>query len=179
MDTQHVILVDENDAPIGVMEKMEAHRQAKLHRAFSVFLFNNKGEMLLQQRAFSKYHSPGLWSNACCSHPQPGEETHAAAERRLIEELGIKVPLEKQFHFTYKAEFENGLTEYEFDHVFTGVYNYQPNINKEEIHDYCYQSMKEISESLQTHPQIFTEWFKIAFPEIEKWWTQNYKQART
>ena len=97
MDTQHVILVNENDVPIGVMEKMEAHRQAKLHRAFSVFLFNSKGEMLLQQRAFSKYHSPGLWSNACCSHPQPGEETHAAAERRLVEELGIRVHWKSNF----------------------------------------------------------------------------------
>jgi isopentenyl-diphosphate Delta-isomerase len=177
MDLQQVILVSEQDEQTGVMEKIEAHQKALLHRAFSVFIFNENGEMLLQQRAFGKYHSPGLWSNACCSHPQPGEETVAAAMRRVNEELGITIPLEKRFHFIYKAEFENGLTEYEFDHVFTGQFNQAPAINKEEVNDYCYKSMREIKESLQTHSQKYTAWFKIAFPEIEKWWIKNFKQS--
>ena len=104
------------------MEKMEAHKKGLLHRAFSVFIFNGKGEMLLQQRALNKYHSGGLWTNACCSHPMPGEKTEDAADRRLKEELGFETPLEKIFDFVYKAEFDNGLTEYEFDHVFAGEY---------------------------------------------------------
>jgi isopentenyl-diphosphate Delta-isomerase len=177
MNLQKVILVNEQDEQTGVMEKLEAHQKALLHRAFSVFIFNNKGEMLLQQRAVSKYHSPGLWSNACCSHPVPGEETQAAAQRRIIEELNIDIPLQKQFHFTYKAEFDNGLTEYEFDHVYTGQFNSFPEFNKEEVQDCCYKSMVEIKQSLQTHPRIFTEWFKIAYPEIEKWWMKNFKQT--
>ncbi len=175
MEVQQVILVDENDVAEGFMEKMEAHKEAYLHRAFSIFIFNNKGEMLLQQRALNKYHSPGLWSNACCSHPKPGEETIDAATRRLKEELGMETELQKQFHFIYKAEFENGLTEHEFDHVFTGVYNFTPQINKDEVKDICYTGMNEIKQSLQLHPQKFTVWFKISFPEIEKWWILNFK----
>jgi len=120
---EQVILVNEQDEQVGIMEKMQAHREGKLHRAFSVFIFNNKREMLLQQRALNKYHSGGLWTNACCSHPKPNESTEAAAKRRLKEELGFETTLEKNFDFTYKADFENGLTEYEFDHVFSGVYN--------------------------------------------------------
>src|SRR5688572_9486804 len=119
---QEVILVNEFDEAIGSMEKMEAHEKALLHRAFSVFLFNKKGEMLLQKRAASKYHSPSLWTNACCSHPMPGEETKQAALRRLDEELGFTTSINKAFHFTYKAVFDNGLTEHEFDHVFVGEY---------------------------------------------------------
>ena len=179
IDLQQVILVNEQDEQTGVMEKMEAHHKALLHRAFSVFIFNENGEMLLQQRALDKYHSPGLWSNACCSHPHPGEDTKLAAMRRVIEELGVTIPLEKQFHFIYKAEFENGLTEHEFDHVFTGQFNLAPEINKDEVHDYCYKSMAEIKQSLLTHPQKYTAWFKIAYPEIEKWWIKNFKQTIT
>jgi isopentenyl-diphosphate Delta-isomerase len=178
MNLNEVILVNENDEQVGVMEKMEAHRRALLHRAFSVFIFNHKGEMLLQQRAASKYHSAGLWSNACCSHPAPGEETLAAAIRRTNEELGIDIPLQKQFHFTYRADFDNGLTEYEFDHVFTGYYSSFPQFNKDEVQDCCYKPINEIKESLKTHPRIFTEWFKIAFPEIEKWWIKDYKTSK-
>ena len=177
MVKQQVILVNEKDEPQGFMEKLEAHKKAILHRAFSVFIFNSKGEMLLQQRATDKYHSPGLWSNACCSHPQPGEETKMAAERRLKEELGIQIVIEKQFHFIYKAEFENGLTEHEFDHVFTGIYNFTPAINKDEVKDTCYKSMSEIKQSMQLLPKKYTEWFKIAFPEIEKWWMKNFTSA--
>jgi isopentenyl-diphosphate delta-isomerase len=176
MDVQQVILVNEQDEQTGVMEKIQAHREAMLHRAFSVFIFNSKGEMLLQQRAGSKYHSPGLWSNACCSHPAPGEETQKAAERRVAEELGIAIPLQKQFHFTYKAEFDNGLTEYEYDHVYTGHFDTIPDFNTEEVQDCCFKSMKDIKESLQTHSRIFTEWFKIAFPEMENWWLKNYRK---
>ena len=119
---EEVILVNEQDEQTGTIEKMEAHRKALLHRAFSVFIFNGKGEMLLQQRAMGKYHSPGLWTNACCSHPRPGEEVETAAFRRLKEEMGIETSLKKIFDFIYRTEFDNGLTEYEFDHVYIGTY---------------------------------------------------------
>jgi isopentenyl-diphosphate delta-isomerase len=163
----NVILVDEHDEPVGVMEKLEAHQKALLHRAFSVFVFNTKGEVLLHKRAVKKYHSGGLWTNACCSHPCPGEETLQAAEKRLQEEMGIKIPLTKAFDFTYKAAFENGLTEHEFDHVFIGTYEGVIFPNVDEVSDYCYQSMEEIKNSIETHPQKYTEWFKIAFPKME------------
>ena len=162
-----VILVDEHDEPIGTMEKMEVHQKALLHRAFSVFVFNSKGEILLHKRAAKKYHSAGLWTNACCSHPQPGEETQVAAENRLQEEMGIQTSLQKAFDFTYKTFFKNGLTEYEFDHVFVGMYEGPIFPNKEEVSDYCYKSTEEIKNSIQTHPQKYTEWFKIAFPKLE------------
>src|SRR5215468_430433 len=115
---EQVILVNELDEEIGTMEKLSAHEQGVLHRAISVFIFNEKGEMLLQQRASRKYHSGGLWTNACCSHPHPGEATHAAALRRLKEEMGFETSLKKAFDFVYKTSFDNGLTEHEFDHVF-------------------------------------------------------------
>lgn len=169
ISTQEVILVNEQDEPIGTMEKMEAHRKALLHRAFSVFIFNSKGEMLLQQRALSKYHSAGLWTNACCSHPFPGEATDAAASRRLNEELGFTAPLEKIFHFTYITEFDNGLTEHEFDHVFTGLYEQIIQPNPDEVQDFCYKSLEDISQSLETHPQKYTSWFRIAFPKVKAW----------
>jgi isopentenyl-diphosphate Delta-isomerase len=172
---QEVILVNEKDEQVGTMEKMEAHEKALLHRAFSVFIFNSDGEMLLQQRALTKYHSGGLWTNACCSHPFPGEETMIAAGRRLQEEMGFVTPITKVFDFVYKAEFDNGLTEHEFDHVFTGVYEGEIKMNKEEVSDYSYKSIASIAKSLQTHPQKFTAWFHLAFPEIEKWWNKNYK----
>jgi isopentenyl-diphosphate delta-isomerase len=162
-----VILVDEQDRPTGRMEKIEAHRKALLHRAFSIFIFNEKGQMLLHKRAAGKYHSGGLWTNACCSHPQPGEETLAAAENRLVEEMGIRVPLTKAFDFSYRAEFDNGLTEYEFDHVFTGTYDGEVKPDPNEVSDYCYKSTEEIRESLVTHPQQYTAWFRIAFPKLE------------
>jgi isopentenyl-diphosphate delta-isomerase len=171
-----VILVDERDEPVGTMEKMEVHQKALLHRAFSVFVFNNKGEVLLHKRALKKYHSSGLWTNACCSHPKPGEETLAAAENRLHEEMGISVRLNKIFDFTYKVAFENGLTEYEFDHVFVGRYEGEVFPNADEVSDYCYKSIDEIKTSLQTHPQKYTEWFKIAFPKVEEYLKKQPKQ---
>lgn len=164
-----VILVDEHDVETGAIEKMEAHQKALLHRAFSVFIFNSNGEMLLQQRAVAKYHSGGLWTNACCSHPQPGQETGAAAFTRLQEEMGFTVPLEKLFDFIYKASFDNGLTEYEFDHVYMGSYNGTVHPDPKEVNDYCFKTMEEIRTSIQTHPQKYTEWFKIAFPKLEEY----------
>lgn len=163
---EEVILVSEDDTPLGTMEKMEAHRKALLHRAFSVFIFNSKGEMLLQQRAPGKYHSAGLWTNACCSHPRPGEDTREAALRRLHEELGFTTPLKKIFDFTYKSEFDNGLTEFEFDHVFTGIYDGSVYPAPLEVSDYRYLSLEEIRTSLRDQPKEFTSWFHLAFPIV-------------
>jgi isopentenyl-diphosphate Delta-isomerase len=162
-----VILVDEHDVQTGTMEKMEVHQKALLHRAFSVFVFNDKGEMLLHKRADKKYHSGGLWTNACCSHPKPGEETRVAAAIRLQEEMGFNTELTKAFDFIYNAPFDNGLTEHEFDHVFIGRYEGDIVPNTEEVSDYCYKPVDEIKTSIQTHPQKYTEWFKIAFPKME------------
>ena len=162
-----VILVDEHDVQTGTMEKMEVHQKALLHRAFSIFIFNEKGEMLLHKRAEKKYHSGGLWTNACCSHPQPGEETLAAAQMRLQEEMGFNTELKKAFDFIYKAPFDNGLTEHEFDHVFIGRYNGDILPNAEEVSDYCFKRVEEIKNLIQSQPQKYTEWFKIAFPKME------------
>ena len=166
LQREEVILVDVNDHPLGTMEKIEAHRKALLHRAFSVFIFNTKGEMLLQQRAPEKYHSAGLWTNACCSHPRPGEDTREAALRRLGEELGFTTKLEKLFDFTYRSEFDNGLTEYEFDHVFTGLYDAAVFPDPSEVSDYCYLSVDEIRQRLVLDPPAFTSWFHLAFPLV-------------
>jgi isopentenyl-diphosphate delta-isomerase len=166
MILEEVILVNEADAPVGTMEKMEAHRKALLHRAFSVFIFNSRGEMLLQRRASGKYHSPGLWTNACCSHPRPGEETHSAASRRLAEEMGFTTRLEKLFDFTYRSEFDNGLTEFEFDHVFVGQYDADIHPDAAEVSDYCYQSLDEIKQGMEARPDHFTSWFHLAFPLV-------------
>jgi isopentenyl-diphosphate delta-isomerase len=171
-----VILVNEQDEPTGVMEKMEAHRKAVLHRAFSVFIFNHKGEMLLQQRALAKYHSGGLWTNACCSHPMPGEDTLDAATRRLQEEMGFSTSLEKIFDFIYKHEFEHGLTEYEFDHVFIGTYEGKIAPDPAEVRDYCYKSLDEIHATLLSHPQKYTAWFGIAFPKVQRWAMENLEK---
>jgi isopentenyl-diphosphate Delta-isomerase len=164
-----VILVDEQDRQTGTMEKMEVHEKAILHRAFSIFIFNDKGEILLQKRAEKKYHSGGLWTNTCCSHPRPGENTMDAANRRLQEEMGFSTPLNKAFTFIYKAPFDNGLTEHEYDHVFVGNFNGPVKPDPDEVEDYCYQSLDGLKQSLQTHPGHFTEWFKIALPKLESW----------
>jgi len=165
---EEVILVDADDRPTGTMEKIEAHRKALLHRAFSVFIFNRKGEMLLQRRSSQKYHSAGLWTNACCSHPRPGEDTCVAAMRRLQEELGFTTGLEKRFDFIYRSEFENGLTEHEFDHVFTGVWDEVVLPNREEVSDHCYKTMEEIRADLDAHPEQYTSWFHLAFPLVSE-----------
>ena len=165
-----VIVVDELDNSIGTMEKMEAHEKAILHRAFSVFVFNKNGEMLLQQRAINKYHSGGLWTNTCCSHPKPFEKTIAAAARRLKEEMGFETDLVKVFAFIYKAPFSNGLTEYEFDHVYIGLYNGTIMPNKDEVANYEYITLENIEQQLENDPSKYTEWFKIAFPKVKEYW---------
>lgn len=166
---EQVILVNGQDEQVGSMEKMEAHRKGALHRAFSVFIFNDRNEMLLQQRAVTKYHSGGLWTNACCSHPRPGEETEAAAVRRLQEELGFTTPLTKIFDFHYNAAFNNGLTEHEFDHVYVGTFTGKINPNPSEVQDYCYKKMEEVAATIQSHPHKYTAWFCIAFPKVAQW----------
>jgi isopentenyl-diphosphate delta-isomerase len=172
---QTVILVNKKDEETGTAEKMEAHRKGLLHRAFSIFVFNSKGEMLMQQRAAGKYHSGGLWTNACCSHPRPGEKTDEAAQRRLKEELGFETQLTEIFEFIYQAEFANGLAEYEYDHVYVGEYDGLIQANKEEVMDVSFCSIREIRRLIAEHPENYTAWFQIAFPKVEKWWNDHYK----
>ncbi|WP_299108583.1 isopentenyl-diphosphate Delta-isomerase [uncultured Tenacibaculum sp.] len=162
---EHVILVDEKDNPIGLMEKIEAHEKALLHRAFSVFVFNSKGELMLQQRAAHKYHSPLLWTNTCCSHQRDGETSLEAGVRRLDEEMGFTCDLEKVFWFIYKAPFDNGLTEHELDHVMVGKFEGEPNINPEEVEAYKWMPLEEVKKDIENKPEIYTEWFKIIFKE--------------
>lgn len=164
---EHVVLVDEQDKEIGIMEKMQAHQTPNLHRAFSVFIFNEKGEMLLQQRALSKYHSGGLWTNACCSHPKQNESILDAAHRRLQEEMGFNVELKKSFDFIYQASFLNGLIEYEFDHVLIGQYDGVINFNPFEVAAFCFKSFGELKSDIKLKPNNYTEWFKIALPKLE------------
>lgn len=165
---EQVILVNENDIEIGTMPKLEAHQKGVLHRAFSIFIFNSKGEMLLQQRAFEKYHSAGLWSNACCSHPFPGEHTLDAAHRRLMEEMGIRVNLHHEYSFLYKVELENNLSEHEFDHVFWGICDEKPIINKSEVSNYKYVSIPKLLNDIKQNSNKYTEWFKICTNDLLK-----------
>lgn len=170
---EQVILVDENDSVQGTMEKMEAHEKGILHRAFSIFIFNAKGDMLLQQRSLNKYHSGGLWTNACCSHPREGEATDAAAVRRLQEEMRFYTPLNKVFDFVYRSTVANGLTEHEFDHVYVGYHEGDINPDPLEVAGYQYLEMDKIGVMLQTQPELFTAWFHIAFPKILDWWRNH------
>ena len=163
MSKENVILVDENDNQVGLMPKLEAHEKGLLHRAFSIFIFNSKYELLLQKRASSKYHSGGLWTNTCCSHPREGEDTLDAANRRLTEEMGIETSLRKVHDFIYKAELDNNLTEHEFDHVFYGVYNEDPVINRDEADDFKWIDMGLLNEDIKINGDNYTVWFKIAF----------------
>lgn len=174
MTGENVILVDEQDNPSGIAEKLSAHEDGLLHRAFSVFIFNMKGEMLLQRRALEKYHSGGLWTNAVCSHPGPGEETGDAVSRRMMEELGIKTPVKKIFDFIYRAELANGLTEYEFDHVYAGEYEGKVDPNPSEVMEIKYLPVGSIRKMLSAQPGNFTAWFQIAFPRVELWWERHY-----
>jgi isopentenyl-diphosphate delta-isomerase len=167
---EQVVLVNELDQEIGLMEKMEAHEKALLHRAFSVFVFNDAGELLLQQRAFEKYHSGGLWTNTCCSHPRANEAVLDAANRRLVEEMGFTTPLEKVLEFIYLAEFSNGLTEHEYDHVFIGHYSGAIVPDPNEVHAYEYRTMESIQASLDANEGLFTAWFEIIFPKMMDWW---------
>ncbi len=159
---EYVVLVDENDVELGLMEKMEAHEKGVLHRAFSVFIFNTLGEMLLQQRALSKYHSGGLWTNACCSHPRAGEAVEMAANRRLMEEMGLSTALTLKTSFIYKASFDNALTEHELDYIFIGTSDATPQINTEEVETFKWMRLEDIHVGINLNPDNYTAWFKIA-----------------
>ena len=166
MKEEQVILVNEKDEPIGLMNKMEAHEKAVLHRAFSVFVLNDKNEVMLQQRAHHKYHSPLLWTNTCCSHQRAGETNLQAGKRRLYEEMGFNAELKELFHFIYKAPFDNGLTEHELDHVMIGYSNEVPSINPEEVESWKWMKIEDIKEDMIQNPALYTIWFKIIFDEF-------------
>ncbi len=159
---EQVILVNEQDEQIGLMDKMEAHEKGLLHRAFSVFIFNAQDELLLQQRALHKYHSAGLWTNTCCSHPREGETNLAAAQRRLKEEMGFETELNLLDSFIYKAKFDNSLTEHEFDYIFTGRYENNPRINADEVAAFKWVDLDSLKLDIAKHPEQYTVWFKIA-----------------
>ena len=158
-----VVLVDERDNEMGTMEKMEAHEKGLLHRAFSVFVMNSSGETMMQKRADHKYHSGGLWTNTCCSHPRQGEGIEEAVHRRLMEEMGFDCEVRKMFDFIYRADLDQGLTEHEFDHLFIGYFDGTPKINPDEVSEWKWMSIEEIQKDLVAHPENYTEWFKIIF----------------
>ncbi len=166
MTEEKVILVNEQDEPVGLMEKLEAHKKAVLHRAFSVFVLNDKNEVMLQQRARHKYHSPLLWTNTCCSHQREGETNIQAGIRRLQEEMGFTTELKELFHFIYKAPFDNGLTEHELDHVMIGYYNNEPKVNPDEVESWKWMSIEAIKDDIQIQSENYTVWFKIIFDEF-------------
>jgi isopentenyl-diphosphate delta-isomerase len=163
---QEVILVDEHDNAIGTMEKMAAHRTGQLHRAFSVVLFNSNGEMLLQQRAASKYHSGGLWTNACCSHPAPSERIEDAAQRRLLYEMGIDVRTTFAFKFIYSATLDHGLIEHELDHVYTGTFDGTPVVNHTEVEAWKFIDLPSLRQDIKNAPEKYTAWFKLILDRI-------------
>lgn len=166
MIEEKVILVNERDEQIGLMPKLEAHEKAQLHRAFSIFILNSKNEVMLQQRASQKYHSPLLWTNTCCSHQREGESNIQAGNRRLMEEMGFSTELKELFHFIYKAPFDNGLTEHELDHVMVGYFDGEPEINPEEVENWKWMDIDAIKDDMQIHPEKYTVWFKIIFDEF-------------
>lgn len=168
MIEEQVILVNDKDEQIGLMPKQEAHEKAILHRAFSVFIFNDKNELMLQQRALTKYHSPGLWTNTCCSHQRDGESSLAAGKRRLEEEMGFVTDLKETTSFIYKAAFDNGLTEHEFDHILVGNYNDEPVINMDEVASWKWMPISAIEKDIVERPDQYTAWFKIIFDKFQK-----------
>ena len=168
MKEEHVILVNERDEQLGLMPKMEAHEKALLHRAFSVFIFNDKNELMLQQRAAHKYHSPLLWTNTCCSHQRDGESNIEAGKRRLQEEMGFVCELEEVTSFLYKAPFDNGLTEHELDHIMIGYYSTDPVVNKEEVADFKWMPLAGVKSDMTLNPELYTVWFKIIFEKYER-----------
>ena len=165
---EEVILVDENDKPVGTAEKLAAHKQGKLHRCFSIFVFHPDGRLILQQRAKSKYHSGGLWSNTCCGHPRPGEDTADAAHRRLQEEMGFDCDLKEIHAFVYKAALDNGIAEHEFDHVFVGVTDKTPVLNPEEADDWQWIDHALLRTELEEHPEKYTYWLRISLADVLK-----------
>ena len=166
MKEENVVLVNIQDEKIGLMPKMEAHEKALLHRAFSVFVMNGKGQTMLQQRAADKYHSPLLWTNTCCSHQRDGESNIDAGKRRLQEEMGFSVELKELFSFIYKAPFDNGLTEHELDHVMVGHFEGKPAINRNEVADWKWMYPADIKDDIANNPDRYTEWFKIIFDKF-------------
>jgi len=172
MNEEKLVLVDKNDNQIGLMPKMEAHQKGILHRALSIFIFNSENQILLQKRSSNKYHSGGLWTNTCCSHPRDGENIIDAGSRRLSEEMGIKAELKQAFNFTYKAELENGLIEHEYDHVLIGEFNGSPILNKDEAEDWKWMSLEEIEKDINENQEDYTVWFVIAFEYFYK----NFKK---
>ncbi|WP_276503315.1 isopentenyl-diphosphate Delta-isomerase [Terrimonas pollutisoli] len=166
MDKELLILVDEKDNQIGTLDKLTVHQTGRLHRAFSVFIFNSKNELLLQQRADDKYHSPGLWSNTCCSHPTNGEPTGNAVSRRLKEELNIECHSSFAFSFIYKTQFTNGLTEHEYDHVYFGKCDAAPVPNPREVKDWKYMNLQDLHQDILENPDNYTEWLKICLPKV-------------
>ncbi|MEM0074505.1 MAG: isopentenyl-diphosphate Delta-isomerase [Candidatus Micrarchaeaceae archaeon] len=164
---QQVVLVDENDRQIGVADKLAAHRNgALLHRAFSIFIFNSKGQTMLQKRALGKYHSEGKWSNTCCSHPMVGESVLAGAHRRLKEEMGFDCNLSEMFSFTYKADVGNGFTEWEYDHVIFGIYDGEPKLNKQEASDYSWVNLDDLKADIERNPEKYTPWLRICIAKV-------------
>ena len=162
MTFDKVILVDEHDQETGVMDKLEAHQKGLLHRAFSILIFNEKGELLLQRRAVEKYHSGGLWSNTCCSHPQPGMSLKNAAELRLTQEMGIQTELSSNYKFLYKAEFRDHMTEYEYDHVLTGLYSGEITPDPAEVMDCKFMALRDLEKDMNLRPDMYTVWFRQA-----------------
>ncbi|WP_136480526.1 isopentenyl-diphosphate Delta-isomerase [Cognatitamlana onchidii] len=175
MEEEKVILVNEKDEQIGLMPKLEAHEKAVLHRAFSVFIFNNKNELMLQQRALDKYHSPGLWTNTCCSHQREGESNIDAGKRRLQEEMGFVVDLKESISFIYKAPFDNGLTEHELDHVLLGTYNGEPKINLDEVANWKWMPLEMVKSDISKYPKLYTEWFKVIFDKFYEYINLNHE----
>ena len=173
MEEENVILVNQLDEQIGIMPKMEAHEKALLHRAFSVFIMNDKGETMIQQRAAHKYHSPLLWANTCCSHQRVGETNIEAGKRRLKEEMGIETELRELFSFIYKAPFDNGLTEHELDHVMIGYYNGEPILDPEEVAAWKWMKPEDIKKDISVHPDNYSAWFKIIFDKFYDHISQN------
>jgi isopentenyl-diphosphate delta-isomerase len=171
--TELLILVDEHDRELGVMDKLTAHQTASLHRAFSVFIFNSKGQLLLQQRADEKYHSAGLWSNTCCSHPIKSEDITETIARRLDEEMGMKCKLEFKFSFIYRTELENDLSEHEFDHVYFGTTDDLPLPNPDEVKDWKYISVAELEKDIKLNPSKYSAWLKICLPKVSDYFNQT------
>lgn len=169
----NVILVNPEDYPIGKMEKLEAHKKGALHRAFSIFLFNDQHELLLQKRASNKYHSSNLWTNTCCSHPAPGEHITTSAQNRLVDEMGITTSLTSLFSFTYKTEFDDGLIEHELDHILIGIFNANPLPNPAEVSDWRYASLKQISNEIKENPEAYTFWFKEIYKRVFRYILSN------
>lgn len=164
---EEVILVDQFDNKIGTMEKMQAHKEGLLHRAFSIFIFNSKNELLLHKRAAHKYHSAGLWTNTCCSHPRPGESVADAAKRRIKEEMGFECEVKPLYDFIYYQPLENGLAEHELDHVLIGTYNDEPNVNADEVAEWKYENLNNLDKDIKANPDAYTAWFKLIYPKIK------------